>query len=57
MSHPKIYINVKHDVGHMKGPVLLSQSFKISVTQGNNGITRRSPDEDPIVVVSQKPKI
>jgi hypothetical protein len=41
----------------MKGPVLLIQSYRISVTQGNNTITRKRPGKDPILIVSQKPEI
>jgi hypothetical protein len=40
----------------MKEPVLLIQNFRISMTQGNNRITLRSPSEDPILMVSQKPE-
>ena len=41
----------------MKGPVLLFQSCRISITQGNNRITSRSPGEDPILMMSQKPEM
>lgn len=44
-------------LGCMEGPVLLFQSCGISVTQGNNRITRRRPGEDPMLMVSQKPEI
>jgi hypothetical protein len=44
-------------LGYVKEPVLLFQSYRISMTQGNNRITGRSPDEDPILMSSQKPKI
>jgi hypothetical protein len=27
------------------------------MTQGNDGVTGRSPDEDPLLMVSQKPEI
>jgi hypothetical protein len=33
------------------------QNCRISMTQNNNRITRSSPDEDPILIVSQKPEI
>lgn len=39
-----------------KGPSLLIQSCTISMAQGNSKITRRSPCEDLILVVSQKPE-
>jgi hypothetical protein len=41
---------------HIKGPVLLFQSCRISMTQ-SNGTMIRSPSEDPILMVSQKPEI
>lgn len=44
-------------LGHVKGPVLLFESCGISVTQGNNRTTRRSPDEDAILMESQKAEI
>ena len=40
----------------MKRPVLLIQSYRISMTLGNNRITR-SLNEDPILMVSQKPEV
>jgi hypothetical protein len=43
-------------LGCVKGTDLLIQSFSISGTQGNNRITRRRPDGDPILMVSQKPE-
>lgn len=39
----------------VKGPILLIQSCWMSMTQGNNRITSRSPNEDPILKVSQNP--
>jgi hypothetical protein len=36
---------------------LLARGKQISMTQGNNGIIRMSPDEDPILMVSPKPEI
>ena len=41
---------------YMKGAILQIQSCSISTTQGNNRITGRSPNEDPILMVSQKPE-
>lgn len=49
----QIYIICKW-LGCMEGLVLLIQSCRISITQGNNRITRRSPDKDPVLMVSQK---
>ena len=52
MAHPKIYITEEW-LGHMKGPVLLFQSCRISMTQGNNRLIGRSPGEDSTLMVSQ----
>jgi hypothetical protein len=41
----------------MKGTVLVIQSCRISMTQGNNRIIRKRPSEDPMLMVSQKPEI
>lgn len=49
MAHGKFYIISKW-VGCLKGPDLLLQSRRISMTQGNY----RSPEEDPVSMVSQK---
>jgi hypothetical protein len=53
LAHPKIYIICKW-LGHVKGSVLLFQSHRISMTQGSNRITRRSPSENAMLMVSQK---
>ena len=46
LAHPKIYI-IFEWMGLVKGPVLLFQSFGISMTQGNNNrIVVRTPSED-----------
>ena len=55
LAHPKIYI-IHELLGHMKGPVLLIRSGRISMTQGNKRITGRSPSEEPALMVSQKPE-
>jgi hypothetical protein len=36
---------------HMKEMVLWIQSCKISMTRGNNRISKRSSDEDPVLIV------
>ena len=38
------------------GPDLLIQGCRISMTQGNNRKTGRSPSEDTVLMMSQKPK-
>jgi hypothetical protein len=48
--HPQIYI-ISEWLGCKKWPVLLFQSCKISMTQGNNRITKESLNEDPILMV------
>ena len=40
-----------------KRPVQLKGNCRISMTQGNNRITGRTPDEVPILMESQKPEI
>lgn len=36
---------------------MVIQNCRISMTQGNNKITRKSLDEDPLLIVSQNPEI
>ena len=55
LAHTKIYI-ICELLEHIKGPVLLIQSCRISMTQGNNRMPQRSPSEDPILMVQQKPE-
>jgi hypothetical protein len=47
LAHPNIYLICKL-LEYMKGSVLLFQSSRISTTQGNNRISGRNLDEDPI---------
>ena len=54
MAHPNIYI-ICELLGCVKGLVLLIKTCKISMSQGNNRITR-SPVEDLMFMVSQKPE-
>ena len=56
MAHLQISI-ICEGLGCMNGLVLLFQSCRISMTQGNNMIIGRSPNENPIWMVSQKPDI
>lgn len=53
LSHFKNYIICRW-LGCVKGPIILIQSCRTSMMQGNNRITRR-PGEDPILIVSEKP--
>lgn len=53
VAHPKDYIFYEQ-LGQGKGAVLLIQSYRIFLIQGNNKITGRSPGEDPTLMVSQK---
>jgi hypothetical protein len=55
LAHPKVYI-IHELLGHMKGPVLLIRSGRISMTQGNNRITGMRPGDDPVLMMSQKPE-
>jgi hypothetical protein len=34
----------------MKGPVLQIQTYRLSMTEGNNRISERSPGKDPILI-------
>jgi hypothetical protein len=36
---------------HVKGPVLLNQSCRISMTQGNSRLLKRSLGEGPVLMV------
>ena len=56
LTHPTIYISCEW-LGCVKGTILLIQSCRISMTQGKNRTTRRSLSKDPMLMVSQKPKI
>lgn len=53
LVHSRPYI-ICELLGHVKGQVLLIQNCRISMKQRNN---RRSPGEDPGLVVSQKSEI
>jgi hypothetical protein len=54
MAHSSTY-PIYELLEHVKGPVLQNQSYKISMTQGNSKISKRSPGEDPVLMVQQKP--
>jgi hypothetical protein len=40
----------------MKRLVLQFQNYRISMTQGSNGILEWSPSEVPVLIVKQKPE-
>ena len=40
----------------MKGSVLQIQNYRVSMTQGDNRISKRSPSEGPILIELQKPE-
>jgi hypothetical protein len=50
LAHPNIY-PVDEPQEYVKGPVLHVQSCRISITQGNNRISKRSPFEVPVLTV------
>ena len=50
LTHPNIY-PIYELLECVKDPVLQSQSCRISMTQGNNRISERSPREDPVLIV------
>jgi len=51
-AHPSIY-PIYEPLEHVNGPALQIQSCRISMAQGNNGITKRSPREDPVLLCSR----
>lgn len=51
LFYPQIY-SIYEPLEHVKRLVLQIQSGRISMTQGNNGISERRPDEDPALLVS-----
>lgn len=55
LAYPNIYL-VYELLEHVKGLVLQNQSCRISMTQDNSKIPERSPGEDPVLMVEQKPE-
>ena len=55
LAHSKIYI-ICELLESVIEPILLIQSCKSSMPQGNNSIMGRSPSEDPVLMVSQDPE-
>jgi hypothetical protein len=49
LAHPNIH-PINELLEHMRGPVLQTQSVSISITQGNNMISERSPGENPVLI-------
>ena len=50
MAYPNIH-SICELLEHVKGPVLQILSYKISITQGGNKISKRSPTGDPVLLV------
>ena len=50
LAYPNIY-SICEFLKCMKGLALEIQSCKISMTQGNNRISERSPGEEPVLMV------
>jgi hypothetical protein len=50
LAHPNIY-PIYELLEHAKEPALQIQSHRISMTQGNNRISERSPSDDPVLTV------
>ena len=50
LTHPNIYPTDELLEG-MYWPVLLIQNYRISTTQGNNRLSKRSPNDDPVYLV------
>lgn len=55
LARPTIY-PICELLKHGKGLLLQIQGCRVSMTQGNNRISERCPDEDPVLVVQQKPE-
>lgn len=51
VAHPKIRLNYEM-LEHMIWPDLQIQSYRTSMTQGNNRISKRSPSGGPVLIVS-----
>ena len=51
LAHPNIY-PISELLEHVKGLVLQIQSCRISMTQGNNRTSERSPSEDPVLIAA-----
>ena len=49
LAHPNIY-PINELLECMKGLVLQIQNYRISMTQGNNRISERSPSEVPVLI-------
>ena len=50
MAHPNIY-PIDELLKYMKGPVLQIQNYRMSMTQGNNRISEKSPGEVLVLIV------
>lgn len=53
LAHPNIH-PIYNLLELLNGPVLQSQRFKISMTQHNNRIFKRSSTEGPVSIVQQR---
>ena len=50
LAHPNIY-PIDELLKYMKGPVLQIQNYRMSMTQGNNRISEKSPGEVLVLIV------
>jgi hypothetical protein len=50
LFHPNIY-SIYELLEHVKGPVLQTQSCRISKTQGSERMSKKSPGEDAVLLV------
>ena len=55
LVYPNIY-SIYDLLECVKGPVLRSHSHRISMTQGNSQVSKRSLGEGPVLMVYQKPE-
>jgi hypothetical protein len=50
LIHPTIY-PIDEMLEHMEGLVLQIQNYRVSLTWGNNKISKRSPSDIPVLIV------
>ena len=55
LAHPNLH-PISALLKHVKEPVLQTQSCRISMMQGNNSISKRSPRKGPASIMKQTPE-
>ena len=54
LAHPKVY-SIDELLECLKGPILQTPNYRISMIQGNSRISERSSSEVPVLIEQQKP--